>query len=126
MKGNTITIAFPVVQIKLLGLPDFVRLSVKQAEAMKLYHLGGCAAWSKETTKVANNTIKALIRKGFFETKQSTDELGPITLLKVTVLGKCVAEGCAGEIDDDSLKAELDAIGEKWKRAMEKVQADLN
>jgi hypothetical protein len=93
---KSIVIAFPVLQIKLFGLPDFVRLTAKEADAMRLYHLGGFGAWRTETAKVACRTIDSLIRKGFFETVQEcTDAHGTARKSNATILGKCVAEGCA-------------------------------
>lgn len=113
MNRKQVVIAFPVVQIRLLGLPDFVKLTAKEADAMRLFHLGGFGAWRTETAKVSCKTIDSLVRKGFFEKD------------KATILGRCVAEGCAQQSHDE-LQEELAAVGDRWAAAIDKVQADLN
>ncbi len=43
-----------------------VHLTTKEADAMRLFHLGGPGAWRTETAHVACKTISALVRKRFF------------------------------------------------------------
>jgi hypothetical protein len=62
---------------------QYVKLTNREAEAMRLYHLGGPEAWRTETAHVACSTINSLFRKGMFEGKD------------VTEFGRWVGQQCA-------------------------------
>jgi len=85
MKANksAVVILIPVLETKLFGWPGMLRLTRKEADAMRLYHLGGPGAWRTATAKVACRTIDSLTVKGLLDRNGATD------------LGKYVAESCA-------------------------------
>ena len=75
-------IVFPCYETALLGGPATVKLTDKEANAMRLYHLGGAEAWRTETAHVACKTIDSLCRKGLLDRNGATQ------------LGKRVASAC--------------------------------
>lgn len=83
-------IIFPLLHVRLFSWPDTIKLTDKEAEAMRLYHLGGVRAWRTETGQVARNTIEYLFKKGLLDRNGATP------------MGKEVAKACADAAHEDA------------------------
>jgi hypothetical protein len=78
-------VTFSVLEVRLLGGPDSVRLTDAESKAMERVHLGGLDALRTDTYRCACKTVDSLCKKGLLAGNGPTD-LG-------RRVGRAVAEG---------------------------------